>query len=107
MHYHGDYGYIAVGNNEKLKVADIRSGLRRGNKLKAFELILQGEKDKKNICHCIDCSMFRTTDDCKWFKKGNEFNFRISLKHLEMSPIICGAPQIVCRGEICWVFLPI
>ncbi|KAJ8443022.1 hypothetical protein Cgig2_028245 [Carnegiea gigantea] len=57
LHCPGDYGYITVGNNAKLKVEDIRSGFRRGNELKTLELILQGEKDKKNNCRWIDCSV--------------------------------------------------
>ncbi|KAJ8446990.1 hypothetical protein Cgig2_033559 [Carnegiea gigantea] len=39
------------------------------------QLILQGEKDKKNTYRLMGCLVLETTDDCKWFEKRRQVRF--------------------------------
>ncbi|KAJ8442735.1 hypothetical protein Cgig2_011005 [Carnegiea gigantea] len=42
---------------------------------KGNRMILEGEKDRKNICRLIGCSVLETTDDNKWFEKRKRVRF--------------------------------
>ncbi|KAJ8431670.1 hypothetical protein Cgig2_001716 [Carnegiea gigantea] len=61
-----DKGDVFLAKSAQERVDDSIEGNR---------LILQGEKDKKNICHLIGCLVKGTTDDSKWFEKRKRVRF--------------------------------
>ncbi|KAJ8424427.1 hypothetical protein Cgig2_010656 [Carnegiea gigantea] len=63
LHSHGNYGFITVGNR----------------------LILPGEKDKKNICCLIGCSVLGTTNDSKSVE-FYAFKYEVTLCHHFVHP---------------------